>query len=307
MKKKILTLGLISTMAISMVACNNNEENNSEIRTTESVEKESTTGEDTTSKETTEVTTEVKETEKESTTIEETTIALEDLTDEYLLSLPENPAEDFKYIEIEGGVEITGRNIKSNKNKIVVVPSQIDGKDVIEISDDVFLNSNFAAVVLSKNLKSTDMGLFRQSKTRKVVLPEGLEIIGTRTFEYSSLKEVNIPNTVKVIRTEAFSVSDIEEIFIPKSVETIEAGAFSGCSSLKTVIFEGCPSKIELRSIGGSNGVNKVICLDGNIEFAKNEFRDTFGGRNDVTFIAPAGSKVEQYAKDGGFEFEELK
>ena len=64
-----------------------------------------------------------------------------------------------------------------------------------------------------------------------------------------------------------------------------------------------------------SDNIKKVICYDGNIEFSKDEFINSQALNPDasdedkqttVILVAPAGSKVEQYAKDNGLNFEPL-
>ena len=46
--------------------------------------------------------------------------------------------------------------------------------------------------------------------------------------------------------------------------------------------------------------------IDGNITFDDKEFITISNEPKDITFVAPAGSNVEQYAKDNGFKFETL-
>ena len=68
--------------------------------------------------------------------------------------------------------------------------------------------------------------------------------------------------------------TDLESVTIPKTVTTIESGAFMDCSSLEAVYFEGSPDTI------------------GNHAFEPG-----------VTLYGPAGSSVEEYAKNNGLEF----
>ena len=106
------------------------------------------------------------------------------------------------YKETEGGVKITAYDNMYDydaKTLTVEIPSEIDGKDVVEIESlGVY------------NLSSYD----DDEKYIKVV----------------------IPGSVKVIREFAFSFNeDIDEVVIEDGVETIEPDAFFGCDELKSV------------------------------------------------------------------------
>ena len=288
--KKIVRVILVSVMTMSMVACGNDEEKDSNkttsLNTTISGGEETTVEEDTTKN---------KVDNKD------------ELTDEYLLSLPETPADQFVYEEDEGGVKITLCWIEDDKEANIVIHKQIDGKDVVELDKELFVRAKFKAVVLNKNLKETSGSLFASANIDKIVMQEGLEVIAGRTFYYADIKEkITIPSTVKLIKGSSFGDSNIKEITIPKSVEKIMTAAFSLCDELETITFEGCP-EVENGAFTLSDNIKKVICLDGNITFHKDEFYLFSGEQRDITFVAPAGSKVEQYAKDRGFKFEILE
>lgn len=106
------------------------------------------------------------------------------------------------YKETEGGVKITAYDNMYDydaKTLTAEIPSEIDGKDVVEIE--------FLGVY---NLSSYD----NDEKFIKVV----------------------IPGSVKVIREFAVSFNeDIDEVVIEDGVETIEPDAFFGCEELKSV------------------------------------------------------------------------
>ncbi|MGN1432161.1 MAG: leucine-rich repeat protein [Ruminococcus sp.] len=106
------------------------------------------------------------------------------------------------YKETEGGVKITAYDNMYDydaKTLTVEIPSEIDGKDVVEIE--------FLGVY---NLSSYD----DDEKYIKVV----------------------IPGSVKVIREFALSFNeDIDEVVIEEGVETIEPDAFFGCEDLVKV------------------------------------------------------------------------
>lgn len=106
------------------------------------------------------------------------------------------------YKETEGGVKITAYDNMYDydaKTLTAEIPSEIDGKDVVEIE--------FLGVY---NFSSYD----NDEKFIKVV----------------------IPGSVKVIREFAMSFNeDIDEVVIEEGVETIEPTSFFGCDELKSV------------------------------------------------------------------------
>ena len=231
-----------------------------------------------------------------------------ELTDEYLLSLPETPADQFKYEEVEGGIKITAHSgiNRYKSDLIIVIPNEIDGKKVIELGDGVYANHNHKAIVLNKNLRKIG-DCFGKAKFKKVLIQDGIKNIGDDAFQYSKITEINIPDTVTTIGKNAFRGTNLKSIIIPKSVKTIGDFAFSFCDNLEMIIFEGCP-EWGLGSFGSYKKLKKVICYDGNLSFAATDFYLTYGSGEDkdITFVGPKDSKVEECAKNKGCKFEIL-
>ena len=286
MKKKI-GIVILATIMVTLVACGNESKTGSNETSTVAIDNETENN------------------TQENITEEKQESNNDELTDEYLLSLPETPVDEFWYEEVEGGIVIKSCLAKSDENGIIVIPNQIDGKDVIEIGYEAFTRRYYKAVVLNKNLKTIGGSCFLDAEIDKVLIQEGVEVIGGQAFYLGKYGEINIPSTVKSIKGSAFCSTNIKEIIIPKSVETISKAAFSGCEQLEIITFEGCP-EVEFNAFVLSNNIKKVVCLDGNITFVKEHFITATGDIMDITFVAPTGSNVEQYAKDNGFKFEIL-
>ena len=292
MRKLVGTVIVVSVM-LSIVACGKDDDKSESTITTDVI----TSGENVT---------------EEEDTSESKSENSDGLSEEELLALPESDAKDFYYKEVEGGILLDGYWTKPNKETIMVLPNQIDGKEVVELDVKLFFNRYAKAVVINKNNKEIPYQCFQSSHIEKIILPEGLESISMDAFYLSHTEEIKLPSTLKTISSDAFGSSAIKEITIPKNVEIVSTGAFSLCSNLELVTFEGCP-KVSSGAFLLSSNIKRVICLDGNITFADDEFYDASdwneageGETVDITFVAPAGSKVEQYAKDRGFKFEAL-
>lgn len=302
MKKKLIVLGLITAMTFSMVACGNDDKSDNEITTATETNK----NDDTKNNE--------EDSADDKTDKEDSADKKDELTDEYLLALPETDVKEFFYKEVEGGILLDGYWNDPDGETIMVLPNQIDGKEVVELSKEMFKARYCKAVVVNKNIKTIPYQCFQSSHIEKIILPEGLESISMDAFYLSHTEYIKLPSTLKSISNDAFGSSSIKEITIPKNVETIMGGAFSLCSNLETVVFEGCPELGDSVFLMSDN-IKKVICYDGNIEFSKDEFINSEALNPDasdedkqttVTLVAPAGSKVEQYAKDNGLNFEVL-
>ncbi|MDP4177844.1 MAG: leucine-rich repeat protein [Bacillota bacterium] len=117
---------------------------------------------------------------------------------------------DFMYTVSGGTAAITGY---TGSGGIVVIPSNIDGYIVTDISDLAFYGcSSITSITISNSV------------TR----------IGTYTFYgCSSLTSITIPNSVTTICDFAFyGCSSLASIAIPSSVTNINSYAFCGCSKL---------------------------------------------------------------------------
>lgn len=132
----------------------------------------------------------------------------------------ETDASKFDYIEIDGGVSITDY---SGKDEIVVIPEKIDGKTVVSIGKNAFVNNDtmrglkisnsvhiienssctncteLQVFVSGTSLKIIEENAFLNTKLEYVELNEGLETLEISSFGFTHLKEIEIPSSVKNI------------------------------------------------------------------------------------------------------------
>ena len=102
----------------------------------------------------------------------------------------------------------------------VIIPSEIDGRKVVEL----------------------DYGIFRVSK-------------GNKDKGFNKIKTVTIPNTVEEISIGAFAFcKGLVSVTIPQSVTRIEYNAFEECNNLKTVYYEGTEQQWSQITIDSGNG-----------------------------------------------------
>ena len=148
--------------------------------------------------------------------------------------------------------EAAGVIVKSNSfSRIsnVVIPSQIDGKSVVAISNSAFEhkslisismpdtitnignsafrgNNNLSYVKLSNMLANISDYIFDNCGLDTITIPDGVTVIGRNAFFSNKLTSVTIPNSVTTIGDSAFSSNQLTSVTIPDSVAEIGASAF---------------------------------------------------------------------------------
>ena len=239
-----------------------------------------------------------------------------DLTDEYLLSLPESPIELFSYEELDdgSGISITNYNASENnydKEAIIVVPTEIDGKPVKWISKEAFYNTNLKAVVISGEVERIGTDAFAAATIEKVLITSPINDWGDNAFMISNIKEL-VFTSAETIGCLCFNGAKIDLLKIPNTVKTITYSAFMLTQSEKLIIDGDCDATGAFLS---ADKIKKVVCTTGNIILNKEngDFLSASaslsgsGKMGETIIVAPADSKIAQYAKENNLNFEELK
>ena len=146
----------------------------------------------------------------------------------------ETAAQYFSYSEVEGGVSITGYNIEGGTD--VVIPSEIDGKKVVEIAYAAFTSSGVTPTNIS-NTKKVSVSYLNNNKKDVVAIP----LIGV-AIEGLGITSVVIPNTVTSIGVSAFENNQLTEVTIPSSVTSIGGNAFAGNQLTSITLSDGVES-----------------------------------------------------------------
>ena len=107
-------------------------------------------------------------------------------------------AKYFAYEDVEGGISITGYSIEGGLD--VVIPSNINGKQVVAIGNSAF----------------------RENKLTSVTIPNTVISIGRRVFSNNKLTNSTIifPTTALTIDCNAFD-SNLEELIYPSNVTDV--------------------------------------------------------------------------------------
>lgn len=112
-----------------------------------------------------------------------------------------------------------------------VIPSEIDGKEVWEISCRRHLGW--------KDEMKWRFISPRNKSTREIIIPEGVRAIESRAFYGCQAESIILPKSLKTIEYEAFYRSGILGIEIPEGVKVIGSGAFSDSAVEEVWLHEG--------------------------------------------------------------------
>ena len=151
-------------------------------------------------------------------------------------------AKYFAYEEVEGGISITGYSIEGGLD--VVIPSNINGKQVVSIGNDAFTTRGVEPTGISTNkIEYNIQPLYNKKDNYEVVplgtasdglgitsviIPNTVKIIGEGAFRHNNLTSVEIPDTVISIGDYAFYFNKLTSVTIPNSVISIGNSAFYG-------------------------------------------------------------------------------
>lgn len=112
------------------------------------------------------------------------------------------------------------------EEKVFVIPSEIDGEPVVELSTDTFLK-----------LAADDKYSEELIGVKKIVIPDSVTTIAYDAFRFcGSLTSVEIPKSVTSIGDQAFiGCESLTSVKIPDSVTSIGDNAFDRCDKLASV------------------------------------------------------------------------
>ena len=171
----------------------------------------------------------------------------------------------FTYEEVEGGISITGYNTKGGYD--VVIPSNINGKKVVEIATKAFQNKQLTSVTIPEGITSVGYAAFSGNQLTSVIIPNSVTNIYVHAFSENQLTSVTIPNSVTSIGQSAFCDNQLTSVTIPSSVTSIGDYAFKS-NQLTSVTIPSSVTSIGKRAFFKDNSSNpnltKIINKTGN-------------------------------------------
>ena len=220
MKRRIAIIAAI-VMMMSLAACGNENNTNSTNNTAENKA----------------VSTEANAAEGKENNNDEKASATdsEEITVDDVRNHPETPASDFEYLDHGDSVSIKAYN---GSDPIVVIPEQIDGKDVISIMDGPFSNDSFVkGISLPATIKELSW-TFCNNACLQVVLATGVETVGEGTFSCDNLRIVDLGDNVTTFDESNFFFGNKELLHIPSGVTKLNKYMFLGGTDKLTIVGE---------------------------------------------------------------------
>ncbi|MDE7312613.1 MAG: leucine-rich repeat protein [Eubacterium sp.] len=231
------------------------------------------------------------------------------------------PAGDYEYNKLDDEtIEITKY---TGTDTVVEIPAQIDGRHVVRIGENAFMNcENITQLSIPNSVTIIGKGAFSRCRTlQEINIPNSVTIIGEAAFaNCSSLKDITIPNSVNLIGSAAFAQCSVLEeislpsgvvniddytfqnsglltIHIPKSVVRIGENSFANCETLKDVYYEGTKeqwNQIKISSIGNSSLTNAVVhCIDDDLLSENYEYEAISDGTIAITKYKGSETEVK--------------
>ncbi len=200
MKKRLLILGMIFTMAVSSAGCGSSSSDNA--------------GKTEQPKQTATVQDSQKDTSNDSKSDNDKKDTkyktADEITMDDLMRHDETPAEDFEFNDGRDDIII---DKYVGKDPIVVIPDEIDGKKVVGFESAFSLNNNIVAVKIGNNVQEVVKSAFSGCKKLKyVVMGDSVKTIGGRMFAQTNLQELVLNDGVQKIGQD-----DSNNVFAPPS------------------------------------------------------------------------------------------
>ena len=186
MKKRLLILGMIFTMAVSSAGCGSSSSDNAgktdqpkQTANVQDSQKDASSSD--------------KSDNKNDTSYK----SADEITMDDLMSHDETPAEDFELIDNSDEIVIEKY---VGKDPIVVIPDEIDGKKVVDFDKTFWNNKIVVAIRVGNNVTEIKKTAFVNCESLKyVVLGESVKSLGSNSFVNTNIKEIELNDGLQKI------------------------------------------------------------------------------------------------------------
>ena len=104
---------------------------------------------------------------------------------------------------------ITGYNADGGTD--VVIPSNINGKKVVEIASNAFEDNQLTSVTIPNSVTSIGDSAFSSNQLTSVTIPSSVTSIGDSAFSSNQLTSVTIPSSVTYMGASAFNSNQLSD------------------------------------------------------------------------------------------------
>lgn len=130
---------------------------------------------------------------------------------------------DYDILDVDGTITIVEY---LGNDTDVIIPEQIQGKDVTVIAEMAFMGKNLDKVTIPGTVTTIGTAAFMMCGLDSVHLNEGLIEIGMMAFAGNEMDHVDIPGTVTTIAEGAFSQGNLSTLTLKAGLKTIADKAF---------------------------------------------------------------------------------
>ncbi|MCC2252152.1 leucine-rich repeat domain-containing protein [Virgibacillus sp. AGTR] len=127
--------------------------------------------------------------------------------------------------------------------KNVVIPTHIDGMEVISIGPDAFWNKGLRSIVLPPTLSVIGFYAFAFNELTDVRIPPSVSLIEDGAFMYNKLEVLRLGENHFSIPHSGFRHNKLSRLVLPENTQEIHSDAF-GDNPLTDIVFEGAPTFI---------------------------------------------------------------
>ena len=192
------------------------------------------------------------------------------------VSAEANP--ELRYTVIDEGVRIEGFKDEFYQGESLVIPEQIEGKNVVSIKDRAFLGrKSLKTVVLPSTLTSIGSNAFNDCPALvEINIPANVNYIGDFAFYLcKSLETVTVPNGIKEIEENTFSSCEkLKKVILPEGLEIIDKNAFDFCSSLTEINIPSTVKSIGNQSFSNCKALETIVIPDSVNDIGEMVFKD---------------------------------
>ncbi len=214
------------------------------------------------------------------------------------------PAELFDIFENADGTLSVSGSLGEDIPKVLVIPSEIDGKTVTAIRGYGFeAEGKIETLVLPETITTIGMGAFYWcTNLKQVYLPANLREIGAKAFFHcTSLKEIRIMSDCLLPASQAaFAESGLETVYLSDKVTCIPALAFAD-TSLRDVSVPASVQSIDRLAFADCAKLESVTLREGLLSIGIQAFGSFRGKSNLREIVIPASvTDCEEYALTHG-------
>lgn len=140
----------------------------------------------------------------------------------------------------------------------IIIPSTINGIEIVSIGDSAFKNSrDFSRLVIPNSITNIGTHAFENTGLTQLSIPDSVTAIGEYAFLYSSIESIDIGNSITILATGTFyECRQLKSINLSQKLNSIGECAFYFCDNLNTISLPD-----SLQTIG-HNSFAKCISLD---------------------------------------------